>query len=282
MSSKSARTIRYCIQYLQTAYIFTYGRKRQDYIELIETKTAQILEAIARSDAAYHNLEHTIQVLLVGQEILRGRHCCQGPVSPQDWVNFIISLLCHDIGYLKGICQGDQPDRNLFITGIEDNFVTLPPNATGASLTPFHVDRGKRFVAENFGNHPLIDVETLQRNIELTRFPVPKDEEYQDTINYPGLARAADLIGQLSDPNYLSKIPALFQEFEETGSNKFLGYKKPEELRAGYPKFYWNTVSHYVHHGIRYLEVLPEGKPVVENLYNNLKMVENELTLAAA
>ena len=60
-------------------------------------------------------------------------------------------------------------------------------------------------MAENFGSHPLTDVETLQHNIELTRFPVPKDEKYQDTIDYPGLARAADLIGQLSDPNYLSK-----------------------------------------------------------------------------
>jgi hypothetical protein len=144
------------------------------------------------------------------------------------------------------------------------------------------VDRGKQFIAERFANHPKIDVTRLQGYIELTRFPVPNDEAHRCTLDYPGLTRAADLIGQLSDPNYLVKIPALFEEFAEIGSNQALGYRKPSDLRAGYPKFYWNVVSQYVHHGIRYLEITLEGKPVLENLYTNLKVVENELTLAAA
>jgi hypothetical protein len=48
----------------------------------------------------------------------------------------------------------------------------------------------------------------IKRNIELTRFPVPADEDHQDTTNFPGLIRAADLIGQMSDPRYLQKISA--------------------------------------------------------------------------
>jgi hypothetical protein len=52
-----------------------------------------------------------------------------------------------------------------------------------------------------------------QANIEHTRFPVPEDEQHS-TADYPGLLRAADLIGQLADVNYLRKIPALFAEFE--------------------------------------------------------------------
>jgi len=27
---------------------------------------------------------------------------------PRDWLHFIISLLCHGIGYVRGICQGDS------------------------------------------------------------------------------------------------------------------------------------------------------------------------------
>jgi hypothetical protein len=114
----------------------------------------------------------------------------------------------------------------------------LDCGSTDASLTPFHVDRGKLFISERFGKHNLIDAQVIQRYIELTRFPVPLDEEHSDTINYPGLVRAADLIGQLSDPRYLQKIPALFYEFEETGLNKTLGYRTPGDLRKNYPTFY--------------------------------------------
>jgi len=153
--------------------------------------------------------------------------------------------------------------------------LTLPPGATDASLMPYHVDRGKMFIDERFGGHKLIDAELVKRNIELTRFPVPTDEYYQDTVNYPGLVRAADLIGQLSDPRYLQKIAALFYEFEETGQNRVLGYQNPGELRDGYPKFYWNVVYRYVKDAIGYLELTQQGKQVVANLSANVFRVEH-------
>jgi hypothetical protein len=37
---------------------------------------------------------------------------------------------------------------------------------------------------------------------ELIRFPVPNDVDQVETDSEPGLVRAADLIGQLSDPRY--------------------------------------------------------------------------------
>src|SRR5436190_1546019 len=83
-----------------------------------------------------------------------------------------------------------------------------------------NVDHGKRFIRERFGDHDLLDAEVIGRNIELTRFPVPAAEGHRDTRNFPGLVRAADLIGQLSDPAYLNKLAALFWEFEESGVNR--------------------------------------------------------------
>lgn len=53
---------------------------------------ASRLENIAASDAAYHNMNHTIMVTLVGQEILRGKHTRDGGVTPRDWLHFTISL----------------------------------------------------------------------------------------------------------------------------------------------------------------------------------------------
>ena len=131
------------------------------------------------------------------------------------------------------------------------------------------------FVEERFNGHKLIDADLVKRNIELTRFPVPADEDYQDTVNYPGLVRAADLIGQLSDPRYLQKVAGLFYEFEETGQNQILGYHNPGDLRDGYPKFYWNVVHWYVKDAIGYLEQTQQGKQVVANLSANVFRVEH-------
>ena len=256
-------------------YRYTYGGFKSDYAEIIAWVASMALENIANSNALYHNVEHTILVTLVGQEILRGKHIREGGVLCEHWLHFHIALLCHDIGYVKGVCRQDRSDLRQYATGIEDLQVKLPPGATDASLTPYHVDRAKMFIDERFGGHKLIDAELVKRNIELTRFPVPADEDYQDTANYPGLVRAADLIGQLSDPRYLQKVAALFYEFEETGQNQVLGYRTPGDLREGYPKFYWNVVYRYVKDAIGYLELTQQGKQVVANLNANVFRVEH-------
>jgi hypothetical protein len=277
LSPAQTRLIDSCIKYLQTEYQHLYGDRHKEYAEIIEAIATLTLEAIARGDNAYHNLEHTVQVVLVGQEILYGKHLCQEPISAQEWLHFIVSLLCHDIGYLKGICREDRPEEYSFVTGVDCSSVTLSPEATGASLTPYHVDRGKLFVAENLSDYPHINLEAVQLNVELTRFPVPKTALYQDISNFPGLTRAADLIGQLADPDYLSKLPSLFREFEEMGSHQALGYSNPKDLRAGYPKFYWKGVSLYLKQGIRYLEMSQSGQAILANLYNSRSLVEKEL-----
>jgi len=272
-----SKLIDQCIKYLATEYEFIYGKKHREYVDLFNLIATQTLEAIANCDAPYHNLEHTVQVVLVGQEILSGKHLCGEEVSPREWLNFIVSLLCHDIGYLKGICSQDRIVEHTFASGLDGGSVTISSIATGASLTPYHVDRSKLFVRENLSKYKLIDLDMIQVNIELTRFPVPKDDLHQDTINFPGLTRGADLIGQLSDPSYLAKLPALFSEFEEIGSNKFLGYSSSKDLRAGYPRFYWHGVSLYLTDSIRYLEMSDSGCAILANLYGNRTTVEKEL-----
>ena len=263
------------VEKLRLGYRRTYGGLHHDYEEIIAWAGSMALENIANSDALYHNVEHTILVTLVGQEILRGKHTREGGVTAEDWLHFIISLVCHDIGYVKGVCRGDREHDNLYATG-QGDMVKLTPGATDAALTPYHVDRGKLFVKERFGNNERINAKQIQANIELTRFPVPSKEDHQDTIHYPGLIRAADLIGQLSDPRYLKKISALFYEFEETGQNTELNYKTPHDLRSNYPKFYWGVVHRYIHDSLRYLALTQEGKQIIANLYSNVFMVQYE------
>ena len=276
MFNSTEAMINSCVERLQAGYRQTYGSLKPDYADLLDWAGNMALEIIANSDALYHNVEHTILVTLTGQEILRGKHMREGKVSCEDWLNVIVSLLCHDIGYVRGVCRQDIPSERKYATGIEDIMLHLPVGSTDASLTPFHVDRGKLFIEERFGTHNAIDAEAVKRNIELTRFPVPADEEHSDLDNYPGLVRAADLIGQLSNPRYLQKIPALFYEFEEIGTNKAFGYRNPVELRNNYPAFYWNVVFQYIQPGLRYLEVTIAGRQIIANLYANVFRVEHD------
>jgi hypothetical protein len=264
------------VEELRTGYGQTYGGLQPDYADIIAWVGNMGVENIANSNALYHDVEHTVFVTLVGQQILRGKHIREGGVNSEDWLHFIISLVCHDIGYVKGVCRQDVVSLRRYATGEGDETVTLPEGYTDASLTPYHVDRGKLFVEERFGDNALIDAALVKANIELTRFPVPLDTDHQDTSHYPGLVRAADLIGQLSDPRYLHKIPALYYEFEETGVNQALGYKHPEDLRRNYPKFYWKTVYPYIKDAIAYLKLTQEGKQILSSLYGHVFEIEHE------
>ena len=267
------------VEHLQGRYGQTYGMLEPDYPGIIGFIARLATENIANSDAPYHDMNHTIMVTLVGQEILRGKHISEGGVTPRDWLRFIISLLCHDIGYVRGVCRGDGDGQ--YVCDAKGDVITLPHGSTDASLTPYHVTRSKLFVRERFGKVRLIHIDTMEieANIEHTRFPVPEDEQHDSTADYPGLVRAADLIGQLADVNYLRKIPALFAEFRETGINEKLGYRDPEDLRRAYPNFFWNAVQPYIGDALNYLRITQEGKLWVANLYAHVFSEEHRALL---
>lgn len=264
------------VNQIREGYHRTYGCYKNDYQDIIAWAGSMALENIANSDALYHNVEHSILVTLVGQELLRGKHIREGGVSSEDWLHCIISLVCHDIGYVKGVCRQDRDEERLYSTGKDGMMISLPLGSSDASLTPYHVDRAKLFIDERFGGHKLIDSEVIKSNIELTRFPVPAAEDHQGSDTFAGLIRAADLIGQLSDQRYLKKITSLFYEFEETGTNKILGYKNPADLRNNYSKFYWNGVYPYIKDALRYLSLTQQGKQIIANLYSNVFVVEHD------
>lgn len=262
------------IDELVSHYTNMYGYNEDD-IHLLISNARNSLETIANSDAPYHDVNHTILVTMVGQEILRGKHLLEGSVTPKIWVHVVISLLHHDIGYVRGICCEDRDGR--YIINEKMDKITPPPGATDAYLTPYHVDRGKIYIKERFGDGTNLDLDMIAENIERTRFPVPREQSHQNFTDYPGLVRAADLIGQLADPQYMRKISALFAEFNETGQAERMGYSNAADLRKGYSKFFWKEVDPYLSEGIRFLRRTQEGQQWVANLYANLFAEENEI-----
>ncbi len=250
---------------LESKYRMNYGMMEPEFGNILAWAGNLALENLANCDALYHDMEHTIMVTLAGQEIIRGKHLIEGGVTPHDWLHFIMALLCHDIGYVKGICSNDCNGK--FSSGINNETIELPEGSSSASLAPYHVDRGKQFIRERFEGRKNINPEFICELIEMTRFPVPDDENYKDTKDLPGLVRAADFIGQLGDLNHLRKMPALFYEFEETGSNEKFGYKNPGDIRKKYAKFFGEVVSPYINDALRYLSITLEGKQWISNLH---------------
>jgi hypothetical protein len=264
--------IDYCKDQIRNSYKRNYSDMENEIGNVIVWSAHLALEIIANSDALYHNVEHTVMVALAGQAILEGKHFSEGGVAPQDWANFMIALLCHDIGYVKGICKGDADDR--IATGVGRKRVAIRKGGTDAALAPYHVDRSKMFVRERYGKgmlaHGLIEADQVESFIEMTRFPIPDDNMHKDTKGYPGLVRAADFIGQLGDPYRNQKCTALFYEFEELGLNEELGYKSPGDVRESNAKFYWDHVNQFIQDGIRYLRVTQDGKQWIANLQANV------------
>jgi hypothetical protein len=254
-----------------------FGRSHARLAEAIPFAAKLTLECIGNSDAPYHNVEHSMLVTLAGHDILLGRQMLR-PTTASDYANFIVACLTHDIGYVRGILHGD--DKESYIADLSGRTIRLPRGSSDAALAPYHVDRSRLFVTERFDGAEEVDAARIARAIEYTRLPYTLSSD-DDLIEEEGLLlRAADLIGQLGDPNYLKKANTLFYEFEEIGLNKQLGYDTPADVVYQYPQFYWNTVAPQIQTAIRYLNLTSRGRQWIANLYGNVFRAERELHLS--
>jgi hypothetical protein len=249
-----------------------FGAGHNDVAERLGSLARSTIEYLGRSDALYHNFEHTLLVVMVGRDILQGRMMTER-VEPADYDHFIVACLLHDIGYVRGVLTGDS-DSELVVDASGET-KKLPRGASDASLAPYHVERSKMFVFERLGKSPTIDARRVADAIEFTRFPVQLGREIGAGNFEPQLVQAADLIGQLGDPLYPRKANALFWEFEETGVNRQLGYQTPADIIDKYPAFFWNSVSAHLDKGIRYLNSTMSGRQWIANLHNHIFCAEH-------
>jgi hypothetical protein len=248
-----------------------FGSTDAELIELVQSAARLAIDCIGNSDALYHNVEHTMLVTLVGYDILRGRRLLTD-TRASDYAHILVACLFHDIGYVRGILDGDSDDG--FIVDTKGGRARLPRGSSDAALMPYHVDRSKLFVMDRIAKIKSLDATRIANAIEATRFPAGAGAS-EDGI----LVRAADLIGQLGDPHYLRKANALYCEFEEVGMNKQLGYTSPADLIELYPQFYWSNVSTQIERAIRYLNVTSNGRQWIANLYSNVFRAERDMSL---
>src|SRR5215831_267852 len=152
--------------------------------------------------------------------------------------------------------------------------ITVPEMASealGSFLSSFMKDR--------FGSTHTRLAEVVQALARLAFFPFAS-EDTQEANEEGWLLRAADLVGQLGDPNYLRKTNALFYEFEECGTNRQLGYTSPADVVEQYPQFFYNSVAPRIQLALRYLNVTSSGRQWIANLYSNLFLAERGVRLS--
>jgi len=249
-----------------------FGPAHDEVAERLGSLARSTIECLGRSDALYHNYEHTLQVTMVGRDILRGMTLSQR-IEPEDYSHLIVACLLHDIGYMRGVLSGDT--ENEFVVDRNEKKVTLPRGASDAALTPYHVDRSKLFAFERLGKSPIINASRIAEAIEGTRFPAPRNRSDANENLEPKLVQAADLIGQLGDPMYSRKANALYCEFEEIGMNRQLGYSSPADIIDKYPAFFWNSVSMHLDDGIKYLNMTVSGRQWIANLHHHILCAEH-------
>ena len=255
------------------AYRETYPGLNADLEAGLERAARTALLTLRNCDCPYHDLEHTLLVTDAGIAILRGRQLARGDLPPATWLQAVVALLFHDLGYLRGLLKDDQDGA--YLADESGRRVKPPAGATDAYMMPYHVARGRMFVIERFAGDPVIDGARVASYIEMTRFPVPEESFYQQIDSVGALVRAADLIGQMADPDYPMKQARLFAELEETGEAKRLGYHNPAELRADFPTFFYRQVYPYLSAALDYLTRTHDGEQWIANLVRHLHGARN-------
>ena len=251
-----------------------FGASQTHLIEIVPAAARIALECIGNSDALYHNVEHTLLVTLAGHDILRGR-ALHSHMTADDYAHVIIACLLHDIGYVRGLFKDD--DEEGFVIDSTGSKVTLPRGSSDAGLMPYHVDRSKLYVMNRIEGIAPLDKQRIADAIEGTRFPPEAGQQCDEEAS---IVRAADLIGQLGDPNYIRKANALYHEFEEVGINRQLGYDSPADIVNRYPQFYWDSVAPHIQTEIRYLNMTSSGRQWIASLYANVFRAEREISLS--
>ena len=259
-----------------------FPQSNHKYVGLIHDSVSRCASVLRNTDALYHNLEHTALVTLCGQDIFVGKKVLDGGLSIEDWIHYTIALLFHDVGYVRNILRDDFESNQ--VVNASGDTIEIPPNSTDAYLTPYHVERSQIFLKENNWSDD-INVDLICEFIKNTMFPVPTDRVLRNIdakqSELSELVIAADLIGQLADPSYYRKIPALYYEFKETGANIKLGYNVPMDVKKSYPAFFYNYVQPKIFNALTYLNTTNEGQFWAINLNYHVFCEEHRSILSS-
>jgi hypothetical protein len=166
----------------------------------------------------YHDLHHTLEVLLATARMVHALVLDGRTISPHGAELSLIASLMHDVGYIQKVGE----------------------KGTGGQYTLVHVERSAAFF-ESYGKKlglSVADIESCCCMIAATSLAIePASILYRDpeTELLAKIVASGDLLGQLADRLYLEKLLFLYREFREAG---VLAYSNEFELLNQTRTFY--------------------------------------------
>ncbi|PKL09017.1 MAG: hypothetical protein CVV51_05980 [Spirochaetae bacterium HGW-Spirochaetae-7] len=207
--------------------IFKYWYDDADWVPVRAAADA-IIDLFAGSfpgyracDTGYHDIRHTMAVLLTTARIADGIFIERGSFPASLARDLFIAAACHDVGYIRTVEE---------------------EGGTGARFTAVHVERSSAFAraqAPRFG----AEGDRVARIIQATGLKGEYDEQAWADEQEKEAGRvlaSADLVGQMSDRAYLEKLLFLYYEFKEAG---FSGYDTEFDMLRKTMGFYEMTMD---------------------------------------
>lgn len=149
----------------------------------------------------YHNLTHTLDATLATARLIDGFNLKGNRLSLPLALNLLHAALFHDTGYIQEVWDS---------------------GGTGAKFTQNHVERSTAFLVKQsrvFEIDPS-NVSVISRIIKCTGLTVNLDNiPFADMEERVAgcILGTADLLGQMSDRQYMEKLLFLYSEFREAG-----------------------------------------------------------------
>ena len=259
--------------HLVEGYRAVYGKRDPDHGSIIRAMAQLAVERISSSDALYHDVHHTDDGD-AGRPDHPARPDHGRGDGPEDWLHFTVATLCHDIGYLRGICPGDREGR--YVIDGEGNTIEAPRGASDAFLAPYHIERGKIFVRHRCRRSRHLDPERIAQAIELTRFPIPDDDDHADTDTEAGAGpcRRPDRPAGRPGPPAQAQCALLRvrrDRHRAPARLRVAGRSGRAVIRASSGR----KVEPYLDTALRHLERTVEGKQWIAQLYAHVFVEEH-------
>ncbi len=149
----------------------------------------------------YHNFTHTLDTFLAAARLLDGYNLREDTLPERLAVNLLKASLLHDTGYIQ-----EKWDNE----------------GTGAKHTQNHIGRSIAFIIKNRNDFAVgrEDMDAISKMIRCTEvkdnfksIPFSSDEERTAGM----ILGAADILGQMSDREYLERLLFLYNEMKEAG-----------------------------------------------------------------
>lgn len=221
-------------QYLRRLFSAHFPQRSTAALDAFLAQTAALFAGrypgYQASDSAYHDFNHTLAATVATARLLDGHiKSQQAPtLSARDFELAIAGILLHDSGFIKEV--GDT-------------------EGTGAKYTLTHVARSAAFAAEFLPPLGLSDdeIRIVQLAIQCTglNVEVSKLRFRDDRERFIGCALGTgDILGQMADPDYPQRLPALYEEYQEATAfsgeqhGHIAGYKSADDLMRQTRRFY--------------------------------------------